>query len=346
MTKKIIFEADDKEFMSITVDWIAKMYHKMNNELFLGSLGGCDFDVFTSGRGSQGGTLGFFCLTGSGVKCNLRSRKLLVPGTYVDSNNFVELCRPVIKLNGNYKWTEKSAISTLVHEMCHYYTYMNGYAPKQPHGKEFRDIALMVSLKSNGFFTVQRLASAEQMSEMELDNELKQKKINRIDNKISRMTPVLVFKKNGEIRLINCSNAFVVDKVVATETLKTRIEGLKEIKICNDIDFKKWLFSNGYDSVMLTYRFWSVENDDKLMDTLKHYPMETLYKSEDTGQDITDNTKENIIRHYRFMTTKGDIFDIRNVTKEQLKQSLKDKFPNFTDDIIEKLVNNEKYYIS
>ena len=349
--KNIILEADDKEFVSVTVDWLERKYWELNRELFLGRLGGCDFGTFTSGRGSQGGTLGFFSITG-GIKCNVRTRRMWVPSRqsmfkiYIDSDNFVELCRPVIKLNGNYKWTEKAAISTLVHEMCHYYNYMDGYAPTQAHGQEFRSIASLVSYKSNGFFTVQRLACAEQMSEMELDSKLQQKKINRIDNKITRMTPVFVFRKNGEIRLINCSNVFVVDKVIATETLKTRIDGLKEIKACNDIDFKKWLFSNGYDSVMITYRFWSVENDDKLLDVLKHYPMETLYKPEDAGEDVNDNTKEDIIRHYRFMTTKGDIFDVRNVTKEQLKQSLKNKFPNFTDDIIEKLVNNEKYYIA
>ena len=48
----------DKTFRP-TVEWMAAKYAEMNEQLFGGQLGQCDFDVFTTGRGSEGGTLGW-----------------------------------------------------------------------------------------------------------------------------------------------------------------------------------------------------------------------------------------------------------------------------------------------
>ena len=48
----------------VTVEWMAKKYEEMNQQLFGGALGACRFKVFTTGKGSQGGTLGWFKITG------------------------------------------------------------------------------------------------------------------------------------------------------------------------------------------------------------------------------------------------------------------------------------------
>ena len=99
---------------------------------------------------------------------------------YIDRNNFAELCHPTIELNGNYSGTEHGFLETLVHEMCHYYTEMDGYCPRQGHGFEFRNIGSIVTSRSNGMFTIQRLASAEQMTELELSDEMKAKRERRL----------------------------------------------------------------------------------------------------------------------------------------------------------------------
>ena len=179
----LLKEADDKTLISITPEWLEQKFDEMNKLLFNGVLYRPRFGLFTSGKGSRGGTLGWF-------KINKDSNVIWKPDrvrggfwAYVrdgwgDSfllqpKKFVYYMHPLIQLNGNYRWTEKAALSTLVHEMCHYYVHRNGYWPKQSHGPEFMSVARMVSQKSNEFFTVERLARAEQMSEMDLSDEMK-----------------------------------------------------------------------------------------------------------------------------------------------------------------------------
>ena len=46
----------DKTFKP-TVEWMEQKYQEMNKLLFNGKLGQCNFAIFTSGKGSQGGVL-------------------------------------------------------------------------------------------------------------------------------------------------------------------------------------------------------------------------------------------------------------------------------------------------
>ena len=125
-----------------TVEWMAKRYDEANKKLFGGVLGKCDFGVFTTGRGSRGGINGWFKLTGEGVwRSPINYTSLFVKNTKLNSDNFVELGKPRIELNGNKRGSEWAFMVTLVHEMCHYYTYRNGFRPARPHGKEFKKIA-------------------------------------------------------------------------------------------------------------------------------------------------------------------------------------------------------------
>ena len=106
------------------IQWMAKKYEEMNQELFYGQLGDCDFGIFTTGEGSEGNTLGRFKTKGDNIRIDRYSRRIFINGwerIYIDRNNFVELCRPTIELNGNYSGTEHGFLATLVHEMCHYY---------------------------------------------------------------------------------------------------------------------------------------------------------------------------------------------------------------------------------
>ena len=44
---------DNGHKMHVTVEWMAKKYEEMNQQLFGGALGACRFKVFTTGNGSQ-----------------------------------------------------------------------------------------------------------------------------------------------------------------------------------------------------------------------------------------------------------------------------------------------------
>lgn len=178
-------KVDDKTLITITPEWMEKKFNEMNELLFDGALKPCRLELFTKGRGSQGGTLGWFNF-GNQIYSDHKRRTLRGkrPGyvmnaygdkVWLDGDNFNNLIDPVIQLNGNYNWTEKAALSTLVHEMVHYYDFKDGWVPMQAHGPNFRRIAAWVSAKSDQFFTVERLAKAEQMEQMDFTESMKEK---------------------------------------------------------------------------------------------------------------------------------------------------------------------------
>ena len=148
-----------------TLEWMNNRYHEMNEKLFDGELDWCDFNVAVQGRASRSGTLGNFRLREKVVIRRYNQSMYIETAWFseidITKDNFANRCRPLISLNGNYSGTEFGFLNVLVHEMCHYYTYMRGIAPKQGHGIEFRQIGNYVCYKSNGLFNIKTLATAE-----------------------------------------------------------------------------------------------------------------------------------------------------------------------------------------
>ena len=345
----------DKTFKP-TVEWMSVKYAEMNDQLFRGELGECNFKVFTTGRGAEGGVLGWFKITARGVTINRYSRRMsyrtyngfsLMGGT-VTRENFYDTCKPQIELNGNYSGTEHAFLATLVHEMCHYYTYMNGYAPKQGHGREFKEIGYIVSSRSNGMFTIQRLASAEQMSEMELSDEMKAKREKRLANKKSSIIAIFEFRKNGEIHLTTTSSQKLLDMIVASYTQSHVIKTL----VSNDAALIDLLFSKGYRKNMRTWRYWNVQGKDWLNE-LDNFEMDEYVNPEfedntpkqgeiqlGIGNHQIQNTPKLI---FSIKTTSG-VFETEVINPNDLKRKLRERFTKLSDEAIEKLFNNNANY--
>lgn len=347
---KQLIREDEGNLIVPTIEWMSTKYREMNDMLFSGKLGDCSFEIFTTGNGANGRVLGWFSMR-KGLKYSRSSRRMyyLWPDgykEYIDRDNFVELCKPVIKLNGNYKWTEKAALSTLVHEMCHYYTNMYGYVPTRAHGNEFKNIAYIVSSKSNGIFTVSRLASAEQMDEMELDANIAAKNQQRKENRENRIILTFILMNNGEIRLVNSNSMKLVDLIVYNyKNNKYGNEIPKEILISTDENLKKEVFNARYNKACTTYRYWNVENEN-FAKNLSNYDTKCVFSTIDINQNSQNiQGKKLIIPHFRFQTVQGTIFDVRNVTKDELRQKLKERFPKWSDDVINRVINTEKYMI-
>lgn len=285
-----ISNSDEK--FTPTVDWIAEKYFELNEWLFNGKLGNCLFEVYTSGKGMER-SLGHFRFTGTGVKYNKRTRRMYwVDPVYhnsfevhINAANFVKYTKPMIGLNGNYKRTEHMWLNTLVHEMCHYYTYMNGQVPVQAHGTEFRQIGQIVGIRSNGVFDIKRLCDAENIGE--LDGEIAAKRQARDDKKKNNMTALLVFRNNGDIQLITTTSQEVIRQVVEDNNKLI----CKRVISTNDINYIEYLWSLGYKHNMRTYRYWPVQGKD-LVDEIKNYdftvlkgePMNEAYQF--TNEDI------------------------------------------------------------
>lgn len=288
--------------IEVTSEWMQKKYDELNKTLFNGELGSCILRPFTTGEGSQGNTLGWFKLTRS-IYIERSTRRMYINTMfgreYINKGNFVNFCAPCIELNGNYTATEQGFTATLAHEMCHYYTYMNGYAPKQGHGREFKTIGRIISNRSNGLFSIQRLASAEELTEWELKPEIQAKVNKRETNKKSKINAIFVFNDNGTIELTNTTSDELIDTIVNYN--KTRVRTLKRggvVKIVksNDQNLINLLFSNGYEKSMRKYRYWNVENQPWIKN-LDQYNNEVIYEKMDENRKL-DKIIENTLNSF------------------------------------------------
>lgn len=296
-------EYNNGELMRATPEWMKENYDRFNQELFGGELGDCRFEIFTTGRGSQGGWLGKFHIEapfGFKLKANRTTGKMFIFNSWsntrrdIDRSNFVDYCNPVISLNGHYSGTEKSLQETLVHEMCHYYDYMFGICPKQAHGVNFRRISAMVSSRSNGMFTVQRLASAEVMSGYQLDKEMQDKRDKRIANKKVRAFVIFVFKKDGDVQMTitSRSNIDVFKRIVNHYRDGYGYGKAKSIVTSEDPELIEMLFNIGYKRLMRTWRFWHV-GDKPWINTLDNYDIneEFVFESMKRNNNIISEGK-------------------------------------------------------
>lgn len=333
----------DKTFKP-TREWMAAKYTEMNEQLFNGSLGNCSFDIFTTGRGSQGGTLGWFKIKGSRILIERRSRRMYKDGwdrIYINRSNFADLCYPTIELNGNYTGTEYGFLATLVHEMCHYYTYMNGYAPKQGHGPEFKEIGYIVSSRSNGLFTIQRLATAEEMSQLELSDEMKEKRAKRLANKKSSVTAVLVFTVDGKVKLTMTSSQNLIDTISNEENRRG-----ENVVTSNDSNVIDYLFSKGYRKNMRTWRYWSLE-DKPWIGELKNMLPETsgqvLGTKRQQQPQVQQQEPKQPTRVFSIRTSTGT-FEHDGSSYFGLKKALRERFPKMSDEALEKIIQNPANY--
>ena len=254
-------EEHSTEKIKPTTEWMTKWYDIMNKRLFNGELGDCILRPFTTGKGSNGRTLGWFKITASNIKVDRSTRRIFKSDyysrQYVDRSSFPSICKPCIELNANYSAPEDSWLNTLVHEMCHYYTYMYGYAPKQGHGPEFREIGAIVSSKSNGLITIQRLASAEEMTHFDLDADIKQKNQERLDRKKSNLNVCVIILDNKQVRLVTTTSMKLVDEIANLHNTKNNT---LYFGCSHETGLVELLYSKGYRSSMRTYRYWDISN--------------------------------------------------------------------------------------
>lgn len=253
------------EKFKVSINWISDNYFKANNELFNNKLGNCYFKIVPIGER----TLGRFCFDVTGDKkvfIDRRLNRLYVKDEFwgdkewVDSDNFFQLCNPTIVFNSNYSGTYDSLYNTLVHEMCHYYTYMNGYAPKQSHGPEFRNIAQIVCYRSNGEISITRLANKDKMNNYELDDTLKKIQDKRIGKRKINARYFILFFKNGNIGLTNIKDDNLIKKVIDFETKRGT-----EVFELTDQNIAEELFNRGYSRQFRTYKVWYFKTDDETL---------------------------------------------------------------------------------
>lgn len=185
MVRKLLSEVDDQNIIEVTPQWMKENYIKLNQELFGGALGPCRFGLFREGKKAT--TFGLFFLEkrwgfdtvalefnsgriGWGV-VKLRKNDEVIEWDPINHQNIFHYYNtPRIELSALHKWTEKAALSTLVHEMCHYYVDVVQLIYDKPHGKAFKEAAMMVDKNSGGEYSYKRIIGAEEVSSLELSD--------------------------------------------------------------------------------------------------------------------------------------------------------------------------------
>lgn len=310
--------------MSPTAEWMQEKYNQLNQELFNGELGNCLLVPSSLGKH----TLGMFSLRGNHVVYNSNVRRLRYQYncvTLINHNNFADIAKPCIELNSNFIATEKSLMSTLLHEMCHYYTYMNGNVPKQAHGKEFRAIAAMVSAKSRGVFPVETLASAEEMQQVGLSDSA----IDNINKSISRNGGAYLLT----MELDGSSYMYGYTRIVSKKSLKEW--EFRIISAYPDIIFRLYNCNNTEKWYGLPRKTVGGYRKTNNIESLLQECGATLIK--------TYNDK-NIIPIFRINFSNGNSFELKNCTKEQIKNALEERYPQWGNEIIQKQMDNPKNY--
>lgn len=351
------------DFITIDTKWLENKYNEFNATYFGNKLGMCDFGMFTTGKGSRGNCLGHFFLQTDKVYGKLRydkaTRKIFIlrpngERVFITYHNFYEECHPTIELNGNYRWTEEGAEDTLIHEMCHYYTYKNGWYPKQSHGYEFKEIAYAVSRASNGRFTIQRLATAEEMTRMELDSTIKAQNDKRLEKKIDKCVVGIIYTDNGDVRLTLAADLGVILNI--SKGIYTN--RILEIKASSDDNLKLLLFANGYHSISRSYRFWRIQ-DKPIYDKIRNgnFEFATVYKYKPKEPEPDEGTifnlppkhiepKKNIIPHFKMSTTTGNTIEYYDIEENELFNKIKERFPKWPDENIWKLIEKQKNQVA
>lgn len=229
--------------MQPTLDWMRKAYDEANEKYFNGRLGDCNFDTHRSATN----TLGFFNMRPQGkLMANRYSRQMSLNGKEIDRDNFFELAKPFISLNLNYESSEEAWFNTMVHEMCHYYTYQDGRAPKQGHGPEFRRIAELVDYRSNGEM---KIGKVDRTGLHVMNAEVKQK---RDDARAKRQSTAIT---NARVLLGKDKTGRYSLCIPQTERIRNMVFGSwkhyvyacrEEIWESNDETLKSYLLTHGY----------------------------------------------------------------------------------------------------
>lgn len=275
-----------------TVNWMKEKYKEMNEKLFNGKLGECLFTV----EPKRTKTLGWFRMTGSGLKYDYYRRLFVYEGydkKYIDSDRFFLYARPTIGLNSYYSGTETALLGTLVHEMCHYYTYMNGRVPKQAHGVEFRHIASTVSLRSEGRFTIQRLASAEEMENYELDSDIKEKEQLKLNNRLKGCILMLVYRDTGEVELIVTKSRELIEKIFSIADSGSSYRGkIIEIKTSDKPEAFEIYQKHGHQHIFKSYRYFKQTRDDEIIKELESTDMKTYtFDNKEPAESLRESIK-------------------------------------------------------
>ena len=263
-----------------TLEWLITEYSRLDEKLFDGELGHCDFMICDFGSkksGNIGDTLGCF-MSKENVYMSKRTRKMyvlkIVDGKiqkeWLTLENFRRLFKPIIAINSNYSAPEKAWRLILIHEMCHYKATMSGIWPWRHHGKEFMDVVDQVYKKSKGHLKIDIMVKTDDL-DFKLDKNIKKTRQQITDKKKAKLMAIFVVRDSNKIELTTTSSSELLDKIIKIHT-STRSKALKkgdlrgvcsELIVSTDNKVIDKLYERGYRTDFKKYKCWVLPDNLK-----------------------------------------------------------------------------------
>lgn len=152
--------------------WAKQKYDEFNKKYFNGFLPKCRIKVGPLKETDGTMKAGYMKMTSTGgfltLDCYYSERYGYMK---INRDTINKTLKPVIAINSNYSAPEKSIENTLIHEMCHFYTWFNPDGSiripdkdNNLHGSDFMEIASKIQEISGGEIMIKQLIDAEEMS--------------------------------------------------------------------------------------------------------------------------------------------------------------------------------------
>jgi len=168
--KRLICEDEEGLFVP-TEAWAVQKYDEFNRMYFDGFLPKCKIKVIPLKENQGFVKAGYMKMSSTGGCLTL---DIYYSERYgymkVNKDTINKTLKPVIAINSNYTAPEESVENTLIHEMCHFYTWFNPDGTirtpdreNNGHGQDFMEIAEKVNKASGGKIEIKQLLTSEEI---------------------------------------------------------------------------------------------------------------------------------------------------------------------------------------
>ena len=322
--------------MLVTIQWMREKYDYYNKLLWGGKLPSVSFQINNSTR-----TWGYATYR------------------YDLYNNRVHATS--ITMSNKFDSPEKVKLATLIHEMIHIADYTfnpshfvwnhkkvsarsydaHGYLYFIPEMKRINKM-----LASEGIIVSPKVTESEkQQSELnDRDKELLKRKIeNGVHVLVSKLSKpkypyeytmaVVQSSKYNEWKNYILNSEWWAGEFLYTDDYLTKDERLASRK-SKRIGYSSYL-SIPLDELKERYNLMY----DKRIYGEQNTPVET--QPEQQPQPVQ---QQHLIPLFRMKTMQGGVIELKNTTKENIKAALKERFPKWSDEVIERTINNKNFY--
>ena len=330
--------------MLATIPWMREKYDYYNKLLWDGKLPSISFKINNSSKTWGYATYGF--------------------NTY---NNSVT--PKSITMSNRYDSPENVKLGTLIHEMIHiadytfnphHFVWNHEKVSKRSYNSHGYDYFIPEMNRINKILKNQGIIVSPKATESEKQqSELSQKNKELLNRKIENGVHVFVSK------LKNRENSYEYTMAVVQSTMynewKFYVENSEWWK-------QNFLYTDDYltkDERLASRKSKRVGRSNYLIipldDLIKNYNLyfnKRLYENEAQQNSLSNflygdggnphlkyaQQQSHLIPLFKMNTMQGGVIELKNTTKDNIKATLKEKFPKWSDEVIERTINNKNFY--